>query len=229
MIIIIHGEDIVSSRRRFIEIKETSSNPHTFDGEKVSLTELVQILEGGSLFADETSVFIENLLSRKKGEASSDDIAKYLAQHTDASIVLWEGKELTKSQLNKLPKAKAELFKIQQNIFSFLEHLAPGRGKELISECAQLRKNSEDEFVLYMVIRQIRLLLAVLNPDSEQIDEARRLAPWQSSRLTMQAKRFTEQSLIENFTKLTELDTQLKTGTNALPAGASIDFFLLSL
>ena len=71
MITIIHGNDTASSRKYYIDQK--TADAFSFEGEKVSLTDLVQILEGGGLFSDSKKIFIDDFLSkRKQGKETFD-------------------------------------------------------------------------------------------------------------------------------------------------------------
>ena len=57
---IIHGDDIAKSRNYFIELKSNYPNGQSFEDGDIELTSLVQILEGGSFFSEEESIFVEN-------------------------------------------------------------------------------------------------------------------------------------------------------------------------
>ena len=80
-----------------------------------------------------------------------------------------------------------------------------------------------------MLVRQIRILLALSEKSSEQIDEVKRLAPWQLNKLQRQAVSFTPSQLIDLHTQLFEIDRDMKTGELSTPLSTTIDILLLSI
>lgn len=228
MITIIHGGDIVSSRKHFLSQREKSQSPLVLDGEKISLTDLVQTFEG-SLFGSQRAIFIEGFLERKGKEFL--EIASYLKSQQSSDIVLWEGKELSKPTLSIFPKANVTLFVLPKTLFSFLETIRPGNGKNLVSSFQKVLKQTEPELVFYMIVRQFRLLLALSDTVSKPriIDEATRLAPWQKERLKRQALLFTQDKLKKIYDYLYKIDVSQKTGRTSLSLAQNIDIFLLDL
>lgn len=225
MITIIHGDDISASRNFFLEQKIKASNLSSFEGEKLSITDIKQVFEGGGLFSDAKNIFIENFLSKPASE-----IIEYLGKQKEGNIVIWEEKELTKKQLSVLPKAEVKLFKIPAEIFAFLDSIQPSRGSDLIKRFHSIIGQKETEFVLFMLVRQFRLLLSLVdNSSKDEIDEVKRLAPWQKSKLLRQAGYFSTDKLVELYKKLFNIDYGLKTGSSSLSLTQSIDFFLLSI
>ncbi len=229
MITVIHGDDIASSRNYFIQQKEKAKDSFIFEGENVSLTALVQIFEGGGLFGEEQTLFVEELLSKKKAGKELDEITSYLNKQKISDIFLWESKEITKKQLQVFPKAIQKLFKFPQSIFTFLDNIRPDNQTQIVAYFHQTLSTSEAEFVLYMLVRQFRLLLAVKEKTGETIDEAVRLVPWQKSKLERQASLFTEKQLKIIYKRLFEIDLAQKTGMLSQPLSHAIDFFLLEI
>ena len=87
----------------------------------------------------------------------------------------------------------------------------------------------ETELIFYMIVRQFRLLLSLTSEGSKNIDEAKRLAPWQSSKLKSQSKLFGKDRLIEIYKKLYKIDYETKFGLTSLPLNSTIDIFLIDL
>lgn len=228
MITIFHGDDIATSRNLYHAAKQKAENPMTFDGEKVSLTDLTQALAGDGLFGEKQSIFIENLLTRKKDSKELSAIQHLFTTHAaDHEITLWEGKEVTKKQLETIKQAVVKLCKLPQALFSFLESLKPQNTFQSLKLFHQAIAAGEEEMIFFMLIRQTRLLLA-LHDNRTTIDEVKRMAPWQQGRLQKQAKMFSEKTLIMLYQKLAEIDLAQKTGKNILPLSNAIDFWLLS-
>lgn len=227
MITIIHGDDIVSSRKHFLFQREKVQNSLILDGEKISLTELIQTFEG-SLFGSQKTIFIEDLFGRKGKEYV--EVADYLKRQKTGEIILWEGKELSKTSLSVFPKANLLLFALPKVLFSFLDGIRPGNGKDLVSLFHKVLQQTEAELVFYMIIRQFRMLLALSDSkSSKQIDEAIKLAPWQREKLRRQAQLFSLDRLKKIYSKLYTIDLAQKTGNTSLTLTQNIDIFLLDL
>ncbi len=228
MITIFHGDDTVSSRKQYILERETKTNPVAFDAEKLDITDLIQAVDGSGLFIDSVAIFIENLFSKSKPGKANDVITSYLLK-TNAAIFLWEEKLLTKKQLGIFPKANVKEYKLAQGIFQFLDTLQPQNQKTLLALFHKALQNADAEFIFYMLTRQIRLLLAILDTKaSETIDEVVKLAPWQKGKLQKQANSFSKKHLVLLLEKLYEIDKSQKTGATPLTLTQSIDMFLLS-
>ncbi len=166
MLTLIHGDDIVSSRKYFQDIKQRHVDALLIEGDKANLTDITQIFEGGGLFYESKTVFIEQFLTKKfkksaagsakKTASEAVNIAAYLEkQATDNNIILWEGKELEKSALSLFKIADIKMFKFPQTLFLFLDSIKPNNGKQLISLFHKTIVNSEEEMVFFMLIRQV--------------------------------------------------------------------------
>lgn len=226
MITIIHGDNIELSREYFVGQKKQVQNPITLDGKKMILTDLMQIFEGGGLFEDDKTVFIEDFFSARKESAEVQEIIAYL-EKAQGSVYIWE--RLDVSKLKLVPKkAQYKLFNYPKEIFSFLDSLSP-RNTSLIKKFHEVLKTTEAEVIFYLIIRQIRLLLAIKETGEDSIEEVKRLASWQKSKLQKQSLIFTKEQLIHIHDKLCEIDLAQKTGTTPLSLIESIDFLLLSL
>lgn len=229
MITIIHGSDIVSSRKYFLEEKEKHQDAQAFDGEKITATDLAQIFEGGGLFEETKTIFIENFFSRKKRKDEFSLLSDYLQKQSSHTIYLWEGKELEKSSLNSFKTATPRVFKLPQTLFLFLDNLRPGNGKELIKLFHQTLETTDAEMIFFMLVRQFRLLLAVSEPSETPIDELKRLAPWQMTKLQQQAKLFGTEKLKTIYHQLFLLENGQKTGTLSNSILTNIDFLLVEI
>lgn len=228
MITVIHGDDIASSRKYFTGLRTQSST--SFDGVKLEISDLVQALEGGSFFNDEKTIFIDNLISKRKQSKELEEITAYLKKNDKNKIYIWEEKEILKTALGKLGKPDVKLFKIPKNIFLFLETISPNNSLSSIKMFHELIKNSEPEFVFAMIVRQFRILLAIKDlKSSEAIDEVKRLSDWQIRKISSQAGLFTIEKLKNVYKRIGEIDLGLKTGSLNLNITQAIDIFLLEI
>lgn len=225
MITIIHGDDIVLSRKKFLEYK--TEKDVLLEGKNLTSQKLLESFTGG-LFGNSNKVYIENLLSIKKNVSNFDQISKLiLLQSKNSDIFIWEGTEVTFNNLSIFKGAKSEVFKLPQSLFSFLDNLKPNN-KENVSLFHQALVNSDSEMIFYMLLRQFRLLTALSDSSSIQIDEVKRLQPWQKDKLGRQLRYFSVEQLKNIYNNLFEIDLKVKTGeiTNLTTA---IDFFLIGL
>ncbi len=229
MKLIIHGNDLQATRNYFFEFKEKTTSSVLLNGDKITFDNFFQIAEGDSFFDSEKTIFTENLFSANKSNSPElKKIIDFINSNKKINLVLWESTELSKASLNLLKDAEVKIFSIPSLLFIFLDSLKPGNYKTSVSIFNQLNKNTENELIWFMILRQFRLLLSAISRSSE-IDETKRLAPWQSSKLKSQASLFGETKLKEIYKKLFKIEENHKTGKVGYEISNSIDFFLLDL
>lgn len=233
MITIIHGSDTALSRTYFLDEKQKIKDAILLDADQVNLTDLTQIFEGGGLFGETKYVFIEQFLTKRKKSVELASILTYLEKSAkENTIFLWEGKDLEKSTLNQLKTAMVKAFKLPQTLFQLMDALQPGNGKTLIKLFHQTRHTTETEMIFFMLVRQMRILLALSKHEShysETIDEIKRIAPWQKTKLEKQAHAFDLDHLLTLYDKLFQIEVGQKTGTLTQPLHSTIDFWLLEV
>ena len=170
MLTIIHGNDIVASRKFFLQERERFSDASLLHEDEVNLTMLAQLLEGGGLFGDSKILFIEQFLSGRKKSLEKEFVVNYLAKQAKThAIFLWEGKELERGVIAPFKDANVKLYKLPSTLFVFLDAIKPGNGKALIQLFNKSIEASEAEMVFFMLVRQFRFLLAVADKDVETI------------------------------------------------------------
>lgn len=231
MITIIHGDSTDESREYFLKIKTTFQNLLSFDGQNITQEDLTNFFSGQNLFYEEKNLAIENLLSKNKAGKNLDELITILNENErNSNIIMWEEKEVSQKNLNLFPKAQIQIFKIPKLIFNFLDNIKPGNGKDLIAAFNKLLENTPVEIILYMVVRQFRLLIAVKSSDkSDTIEEFAKIAPWQKGKLERQAGFFDRDNLISLYRKLYNIDLSSKTGNLPVPTAHAIDFLLLDI
>ena len=229
MITIVHGNDTVASRNFYIENRQKIINPEIFEGEKLNFDLLFQAFDGNSLFETDKNIFIVNFFAFLKSNSTEfKKIVDYLNSKKDINLFFWEGKELTKTQSLAFKNSTVRVFNYPQLLFTFLDQLKPNNPK-LVSLFNKLQETMEVELIFYMMVRQFRLMLSLIELSDEKIDEARRIATWQASKLKAQAKYFDKQRLKDIYKKLYTIDYQTKFGLNSLNLTKTIDIFLLDL
>lgn len=230
MLTIIHGSDISASRNYFVLEKQKNPNALTLSEKEVELTGLAQILEGAGLFEDTKTLFIEQFISDRKKSKDKEGVTDYLIKNAkNNNIIMWEGKELTASQLSPFKGASIKIFKLPPSLFSFLDSLKPGNSQEAIKLHHLALEANEPEMIFFMLIRQFRLLLALSQKSDVSISEIIRMSPWQKTKIEKQAKLFDTQKLLELYSKLFMIETAQKTGNLETTLASKIDFFILEI
>jgi len=239
MVTIIHGDDISLSREYLLDLKQKQKNVVSFDGGKITITDLIQNIEGSGLFGDTKTIFIEDFLTKhKKTDKDVKEILNFIVKNSKQfAFILWESKEIPKRDLSSFKNAVIKFFKLPKNIFLFLDNLRPSNSRNLLNLFHQaITSGIKEELILFMMQRQIRMLLALLEPSgNEPIEELIRLAPWQMSKLERQASYFQGPTLNEGSTlkniyrKLYEIEIGQKTGSLSLSLTQAIDFLLLEI
>lgn len=226
MITIFHGTDYLSSRKSFIDLKEKTLNYFYSDLENLSIEELLNSLSGASLFQKKQIIFLENLFTKKKG-AELSEIENILNKYAGQSeVYIWEPKEISLKTI-KLPKVRDQNFKLPSHIFQFLDSLKPNSPQN-VTLAAKVLENTSEEVLFYMIIRQFRILFAILDPN-KSIDEVKRLAPWQRSKFERQAKLFGKEKLRKVYDKIFQIEKGIKTGELSYPLRSAIDFLILEI
>lgn len=214
--IIIHGEDSLSSYRRLGEIIETSKSRNLAvivkEGSDLDLASLRQDTSSTDLFGVSNCLVIKNILGGSKSK-QKESLIDYLKKAVDMEIVLYESKKLTDSVLKQFSKATVESFSINSVIFKFLDVLRPGNTRVILQAWNRLLElNHEPEYVFFMLTRQVRLLIQAKSGPSYL-----KMAPYPKKLITTQASYFTLNQLLGLHHRLYELDKRIKTGISPLP------------
>ena len=231
MITIIHWDDIVSSRKYLLDQKQQSTSQISFDGQ-FELEEFIQASQKNDLFLSEKKIFIENFFSKNKLNSTfTKNILEYINKNNQSfDLTFWEGKELSRSQISLLDKPVVKSFMIPKNIFLFLDSIKPGNYKISIDLFHKSSQNTEVELIFFMLQRQTRLLLSILDKKNKTpVDEVARLAPWQRGKLEKQAGLISLEKLLKSHKNLFDIEIGLKTGTLPYSLKKAIDFFLLGI
>lgn len=225
MITLIHGEDILASRKYYLDQKTDDSI--FFDAEEIDLVNLNQMLHGSGLFQTTNRIFIDNLFTRK-GQKNLTNIAEVIKGNENSEIFIWAGKDVGVRSLKDFPKFENKNFKIPQNIWNFLDSIKPNSTTN-INNFHQALNGTDVEIIFAMIVRQFRLMLGLTSSSNKNAEEVKKLAPWQKGKLTKQASLFGESKLKEVYNKLYKIDKNQKTGKTNLTLTQNIDILLLQI
>lgn len=225
MIFLIHGNDILSSRKYFIDQKD--ENSLLIDAQDLNLIELKQTIQGSGLFNNSKKILLDNLFT-KKGQKYIDDVITIINENPEAEVIIWSNKEITNKKIATLKNYSDKKFNYPQNLWNFLDNLTPNNSESILNFHNTLN-TTEPEIIFSMIIRQFRLLLGISSDDKNNIDELKRIAPWQKTKLLRQSSLFNTNKLEKIYKKLYIIDKNLKTGKTNLTLTQNIDIFLLEI
>lgn len=224
MIILIHGEDIASSRNFLTEQRQTHKGEvQLITPETTSPELLTQAFTSSSLFETNRLIILEGFFTGRKTTVTKE-IPKL---ESSANIIIWEGKKLTLGQISVIekifPGVSIKEFKQNQVVFKFVESIRPKNQKQMLTLLQEYFKVEIPEIVFSMIVRQLRLLLLIKSGSADE------LSPWQKSRLEAQAKSFNFEQLKSIYAQLLDIDFKIKSGQLAYNLPTAIELFLLDL
>ncbi|MBI3981197.1 hypothetical protein HY345_04330 [Candidatus Microgenomates bacterium] len=222
--ILLHGDDTEKSRAHLSKIKQDYEEIVTLDGKNLQQSDLLQALEGASLFGDKKLVIVEGLFSKKKEE----QIFIYLKNNSFPNLVLWEGKEITKrDQMLLGSKFSVYSYKLPALIFKFVDLVGTGKIKEALVIYDELLEQVAPEVLWFMLVRQWRFMLLAKKTDEEEPSDFQRLQVWQKAKLTQNGKAYTLDKLKAFYRQLLRISYREKSGAANLPLEKQLEMLLL--
>lgn len=151
-------------------------------------------------------------------------------------LSLIESSEIQESDVARLVSPSPEA-----KVFQMLDLMGKGTLHDVLSELQRLLISGEEIMMVFaMIVRQFRLLIQMRSlldqsASPQGIQKRLKLAPFQVGMLIKQARFFTLEQLREAYSRLAQMDYQIKTGKIPLSADSNsllnlkIDQFLCSL
>lgn len=230
MITIIHGTDEVASRNFYFGEKENLKNFMSLDGNLLDFDTFFQNTQNLSMFDNDTTLLIENFLSKSKSNSPElKKIVDYVNQNKNLNVIFFESTELSKTLVLSFKNPQIKSFSTPKQIFTFLDNIKPNNSRYLIQLFHQLLNDSEVEIIFFMLIRQFRFLVSLQSNPQKNIDEFKRLAPWQISKFKRQLSFFDKERLLSLYNEIFEMELSYKTGKKPYSLEKSIDIFLSGL
>jgi len=221
MIIIICGEDFVSSRNYFTQIR-SNILPDQIALNFNKLTEFLDYHENNAssnLFQQKSIYFLENINKQINLKTQKQLIPKIEAIHQDKETIVYIWEENVSAREIKLKKsAVIKEFKPSQTIFKLINACYPGNKLVFLSTLNSLKANLDEYFIFIMLIRHLRKL--ILAKDKVY---GERMLPWQQQQLDSQAIKWSKESLLKFYDSFYRVDLTTKTGTNPLGIIKSIE------
>ncbi len=225
---ILHGENNLASSKRLVELcdqqKNLGNKVINLDANNLKLENLRQELEPADLFGNSNFVCLNGLLSGTK-KKSQEKIIQFLKTENYQNLLLYETKGIHAATIKQFKGAVVENFKVEVDIFRFLDKLNPTQKENLLT-CFNdlLTKKTEPEFIFAMLTRQVRqLIIAKTNP--KQL----KAPPFAINKLKQQAGSFTLEQLLNMHADLYHIDLVIKTGKTQLDLKTLLTNFFLQL
>ncbi|AKM81554.1 MAG: hypothetical protein UT13_C0001G0594 [Candidatus Pacebacteria bacterium GW2011_GWF2_38_9] len=228
MLKIIHGENLVASRKKLTELideaKKKNQEVSSLEAEKLDRAKLEAALLSESLFGNEKLLIIESLYSLPKSKKKDEFID--LISSASIELILWEKKLLTKTNLKKFGNDFENYeFKVSSKLWTFLDQLSANKNnkKALLKIFRESIESDDAEFVFLMLARQIRLLIQIKENHPPKI------APFMMGKLNSQARTFSLEKLLELHQQLYQIDQKQKQSTGLLSLASELDLFLFNM
>lgn len=205
MIYILHGDNQQASRQAFNQLLSSFSNANLLrlDAKEVDFDQTHSFLQGTTLISGNKTLAISNFFSLSK--SLLDKLKKLLLESQDlANIILWQNKTLKAPQLKSFPKAKVELFRLDNNLFKCLNSVRPHQIKYCLPLYHQVIDSGLYDLFLYLLKNNLRKQLTSYT-------------------------RFDPKTLKTSYLQLIELDFQNKTGQLSIPKEIALERILINL
>lgn len=204
-IIVLHGDDerkLYERLSKFVETAKSRSWEVSYlDDPSVSIP---VTLSSTSLFTKERFFILRDI--KKIGKSEIDWIKKNSQKIPGNLIIYHEGYvpvAITKGFSGDL---KIEEFKLPKLIFSFLDTIYPGNATQIIKTLHKVVETQAIEFVFALIAKHLRDLYWVKTEPGNT-----NFPSWKISKLKFQASKFTNNSLKEIISRLSEIDIEVKT------------------
>jgi len=226
MKILLHGDNTTQSRLHLVDLISSHQNKKyeiiKLNGKKINLTKLIQATESGSLFNDNKCIIVEELHSNRSKSVIKDASSQInLITSTNISIIVWESKKIYASTIKKFTNFQHRQFKTPASIFKFLDSIKTNNYSNNLSSLQSALKDSSAELIFFMLSRRIADLIT--------LDDNKKLAPWQKSKLKRQKGAFSEHCLKSVHKQLFIIDSNQKTGKSISNMESELEKLMINI
>ncbi|MCA9372413.1 hypothetical protein KC726_06015 [Candidatus Woesebacteria bacterium] len=215
MLTVICGEDSAAARDALNAIK-TRLKEQSFTIEDVGLSDIERLTHQdvvSNLFGQQAVYVIDGLSKKYKGREKTPfkEAVQTIAKRKDITLIDWED-GISAYRISPLKRIATTFneYKPKKSIFQLLESAYPNNKRTFISTLREVAKTHDDFFIYTMLWKHIRTLIQ-LTVDPTTL----KLAPWQKSKLSMQAKQWKEKRLTLYYYGLTKIDASMKTSAQS--------------
>lgn len=203
MIYVIHGVDVVASRKRLGELRGeySADDIQIFSAKEIEYSQFPLLFSTMSMFGEKRAVIVEGKLDSKEVDVAS-------VMKSDVDLIVWVGEKLRANDglltMVKEAKGQVDFFedKVDLTIFPFLDAVASRNRRAALTEYMKLLKSkSEPIYLLTMLVWQFRNIIVPENASGFVQKKA------------MDAKnRFSFDELRKIYYQLLQMDVAMKTG-----------------
>lgn len=204
MVYIFHGDNQFESRTAFNDLLDKYKNTEILrlDNKNTDPDMINVFLQSSSLFNDQKVLAISNLFSIQK--TVLDKTIKVINKAKDCEVIIWQDKKLTPTQTNSFPKAKVQVFSLDNKLFACLNSIKPKNLKVFIPLYEKIIEQNTYDLFLYLFKANIRKQL-------------------------ISYSKFPENVLKRTYLTLIELDFQNKTGQLSIPKEMALQRIIVNL
>ena len=222
---IFHGDDQAGSRQHLhaltSELKAKDILVQSLAGKKITPAELEIAVATSNLFQKE-AVLVEYLFSRPRGKDQKTCLAYLAGYQGDKDLILWDKKELTKTQLKLFPKAITKLSKTPVLLWRLIDSFLPDSRDSFLTLMHETAQESDEGVIFIMLARRGSDLIIAKSGDTTK------LQAWTRARVIAQARNWDESTLLQIHSELTKHDHALKTGRTKLSYLEALDMIITS-
>jgi len=221
MLTIICGEDIVSSRQYFFDLKNNlkAKGTQVFEISPEKVEEIFRwMAQSGHLFEEKKAFFIENLYQKylKRLKERKADLLRRLHE-LDEEVFVWEN-NLPAYQIKvKNQPVVIKEFKPPQSIFNLLDACYPGNFKEFINILHQLPKSIDEGMLFFLLVQRIRNIIL------HKKNQLHKIHPFQLKKIRFQAKLWPIEKLVDFYDGLYRIEVLTKTSATPFDIKKSLD------
>ncbi|GAB4219163.1 MAG: hypothetical protein Fur009_3930 [Candidatus Microgenomates bacterium] len=222
MLTIICGEDSISAYNYFVELKNKyrQDNYEIFEIAASDIENITSWMNDSiMLFSTKKVFFTEGLnkkISRKQNLKINEIIAKLI---DDKNIEVYDFEnEVSSYYLKFSKKVKIKEFKPSENIFKLQESIYPGNLKTFIQILNNIVSIQDQYFIFNMLTKYIRNLILIKNGGFDK-----KIAPWQLSKLKIQAAKWDIKKLINFYDGFYKIDLMQKTSSTPFDIKKSLE------
>ena len=214
MIVILHGEDLASSRNTLLKLSSKIPTPRTeLSISDVTPHQLAEYLGSFDIFNGAPFIVLD---ISKAGRANLETYLEVIqTMSIEANLVLLSDKSLSKSNIfiKNAAKLKAKVvgsaLNYDSNIFKFVDAVFNGNRTQSYTELKSLLLEDKDPFYIFsMLLYGLRTITNAFFDTSA----FKKASPYVKSKSQSQSKKFTQETLQALYTDMYELDLGVKTG-----------------
>ncbi len=212
MITVIHGTDQVTTRNQIVNLKSKYSEV-IYIKNSLDFGEIKQHLENAFLFPENNSklLIFERVFSGKSANSVLLELLKSVSANID--ILIWEEKEIkNKEFIAFTANCRVVKFNLPLMIFKFLDNFYPDNAKNLLSQLNNLEGGTSADLILFMLVKQTRIMLQLKSDTKTGSSELTSLQSWQKAKLINQVSYFTLDQLLKIYENLMMIDYDSKSG-----------------